>query len=209
MFPLPLRQPYRGLLYTLLILWAALLIVGFILGPLNEARTGRVPLFNRIAMSFILVVCALVWWWAGARATPLAGYAALILLGMTSGSLGDLIMSPLPPIPDRVICGILAFGVGHIFYIAAYTRLSRVLGLTNRQAQVVALAALLVIGFVVWWGLIRNPQTSTVLNHGSLGYALLMGVMVGLACGSGHAGAGSDAPGSWSCSVHGIRYHPR
>jgi hypothetical protein len=34
---------------------------------------------------------------------------------------------------------------------------------------------------LLWWTLIRSPQTPAVLNYGSLGYALLLAAMAGLA----------------------------
>lgn len=172
---------YRRLMVVLLIVWAAVLIVGFILGPLNQARTNRIPLANRITSSFILVLCALLWWSVEVRTAAPSGYAALLMPGMVSGFVGDLIMSQLIPTPDRVIFGIAAFGVGHVFYIAAYLCLSGLSGLSDRRTRATALIALLVMGLVAWWGLVRSPQAPTVLNAGSLGYALLMGVMVGLA----------------------------
>lgn len=184
MYPLSITQPYRGLLYGLLILWAALLILGFAFGPLNEARTNRIPLANRMASSFILVVCGLIWWWGGARSTELASCAVLILGGITFGFLGDLTLAQIIPTPDppgRIIFGIGIFGVGHIFYIIAFLKLGNTLGLTNGLTRAVSLAALLAVGVIVWWGWVRSPQAPALLNYGSLGYALLMAVMVGLA----------------------------
>ena len=169
------------LLYALLSVWAALLILGFIFGRLDEERINRIPRTNKILSSVILVICALIWWLAGASGTPLAAYAALLFFGMAFSLLGDVIMAQLLPLPQYVLCGMGAFGVAHVLYISGYLRLGGVLGLQDSRARVVGLAVLLVLAVVLWWTLIRSPQTDAVLNYGSLGYALLLAAMAGLA----------------------------
>ena len=181
MFTLPISGPYAALLYALLAIWAALLILGFAFGRLDEERVNRIPRTNKILSSAILVVCALIWWLAGASGTPLTTYAALLFFGMAFSFLGDVIMAELLPLPQHVLLGMGAFGVAHVLYIVAYLRLGSVLGLQGGWARTIGLAALLVLAVVLWWMLIRSPQTPAVLNYGSLGYALLLAAMAGLA----------------------------
>ena len=181
MFTLPISRSYATLLYALLAVWAALLILGFAFGRLDEERVNRIPRANKIASSAILVVCALIWWLAGASGTPLAAYAALLFFGMAFSFLGDVIMAQLLPLPQHVLCGIGAFGVAHVLYISGYLRLGGVLGLQDGRARAAGLAVLLVLAVVLWWMLIRSPQTPAVLNYGSLAYALLLAAMAGLA----------------------------
>ena len=57
------------LLYALLAIWAALLILGFVFGRLDDERINRIPRPNKILSSLILVMCALIWWRAGASGT--------------------------------------------------------------------------------------------------------------------------------------------
>jgi len=178
---LPLVQPYRGLLYGFLALWAALLILGFAFGQLNETRTNRIPLWNRMGSSLILVACALIWWQVGAAGSPLVSYARLICFGMAVSFLGDLIMARVIPLPERVIFGMLAFGIAHVCYIFAYLDLGQTLALSRRAAQLGGMIALWAIAGALWWLLIRSPQTSNVLNAGSLIYALLLATMTGMA----------------------------
>ena len=154
---------YVTLLYVLLAVWAGLLILGFAFGRLDEERINRIPRANKILSSAILVVCALIWWLAGAAGTPLAAYAALLFFGMAFSFLGDVIMAQLLPLPQYVLFGMGAFGVAHVVYISGYLRLGGVLGLQDGRTRAVGLAAPL------------------VLNYGSLGYALLPAVMAGLA----------------------------
>ena len=169
------------LLYALLTIWAALLILGFVFGKLDQERINRIPRASKILSSLILVICALIWWRAGATGTPLAAYAALIFFGMAFSFLGDLIMAQLLPLPQYVLFGMGAFGVAQVLYISGYLRLGGVLGLQDGRARVIGLAVLLVLAVVLWWVLIRSPQTDAMLNYGSLGYALLLAAMVGLA----------------------------
>lgn len=174
-------ESYATLLYALLAVWAALLILGFAFGRLDEERINRIPRTNRIVSSAILVVCALIWWLAGAAGTPLGAYAALLFFGMAFSFLGDVIMAQLLPLPQYVLCGMGAFGVAHVLYISGYLRLGSVLGLQDGRARAVGLAVLLVLAVVLWWTLIRSPRTDAMLNYGSLGYALLLAAMAGLA----------------------------
>jgi len=180
-FALPISKPYGALLYALVGVWAALLILGFAFGQLDQERINRIPRANKILSSLILVLCALIWWRAGATGTPLAAYAALLFFGMGFSFLGDLIMAQLLPLPQYVLFGMGAFGVAHALYIAAYLRLGAVLGLQDGRARIVGLAVLWVLAVALWWVLIRSPQTNTILNYGSLGYALLLAAMAGLA----------------------------
>ena len=181
MFALPIPRPYAILLYVLLAIWAALLILGFALGQLDEERINRIPRLNRILSSAILVVCALIWWLVGASSTPLAAYATLLFFGMVFSFLGDVIMAQLLPLPQYVLFGMGAFGVAHVLYISGYLRLGGVLGLQDGRARAIGLAVLFALAVVLWWALIRSPQTDAVLNYGSLAYALLLAAMAGLA----------------------------
>ena len=172
---------YVTLLRVLLAVWAALLILGFAFGRFDQERINRIPRVNKMLSSAILVICAVIWWLAGAADTPLAGYAGLLFFGMASSFLGDLIMAQLLPLPQHVLFGMGAFGVAHLLYIVGYLQLGGVLGLQSGAARAAGLAILLVLAVVLWWTLIRSPQTPAVLNYGSLGYALLLAAMAGLA----------------------------
>jgi len=180
MFTLPIPKPYAILLYALLAVWAALLTLGFAFGRLDKERVNCIPRTNKILSSLVLVICALIWWRAGASVTPLSTYAAFLFFGMTFSFLGDVIMAQLLPLPQYVLFGIGAFGVAHVLYIIGYLRLGGVLGLQDGRSRAIGLAALLVLAVVLWWTLIRSPQTDAVLNYGSLAYALLLGAMAGL-----------------------------
>jgi hypothetical protein len=182
MFPLPYRHPFDWLLYTLFMLELALLAGGLVFGKLNEEKTGRLPRPLRMLLSALLVLAALLGWQGGARDTPLQTYAILIFLGMAAGFVGDLIMAELIPVPNRLIFGMIEFGIGHLFYIAAFLHLGFKWFLGEMRVYLIGLL-ILILGFCLWawYSYVRKPGGSKAINAGSLVYGLLIGVMVALA----------------------------
>ena len=108
MLDFPIDGAARWVLYGLFIVWAALLVFGFILGKPDPERRRRLPLGARMGKSVALVIAAFLSWRAGTAGTSLAGFGLFILLGMASGFLGDLFMAGLiVPKPRNVIFGML------------------------------------------------------------------------------------------------------
>ena len=105
-----LLTPLASLWVTgLLILWAMLLFGGFIFARANTGRTGRMPLWTRLASSVVLVVAA--WsWYLVSRGTTTSLFALLIAIGMTLGLVGDLFMARLLAVAQYVLLGMAAFG---------------------------------------------------------------------------------------------------
>lgn len=176
----------RYWLIGLLILWALLLFGGFAFGgPADASR--RMPTWTRMASSATLVVAAFSWF-AFTRSTPAGGYALLIAIGMTFGFLGDLLLAGLLPGGRNVIAGIIAFGVGHVFYITAMLRFASAAGLTNPASRWGALVVWLLIGLVgwylvVWRGAAGAGITPSIVHWIALPYALLLASTAGLATG--------------------------
>jgi len=181
MFPFPYPPPFGWILHILFGLEIALLAGGLIRGKLNEEETGRLPCALRMLLSTMLVVAAFLGWQTGAKGTSIQWYAALIFLGMAAGSLGDWIMAGLIPVPERLIGGMAAFGLGHFFYIAALFNLT--IRSEHRSAWIHIVATLTMLTFCVWaWHThVRNPARSKIINRGSLVYGLLIGVMCAMA----------------------------
>lgn len=180
MFPLPYPAPWGALLYAFFGLDIALLGGGLLLGPLDAAQAGRLPLSVRMALSSLLVLAALAQWRLSAAAMA-ATYAFWVFLGMALGLLGDLVMAGLIPVPDRLICGMLVFGLGHIAYIVALAGLTVTLGLWSApfNLAVWAVAALGAAG--LWQLAVQKPGGPRPLNLAALGYSLLMATMNALA----------------------------
>ena len=181
MFPLPYKPPLNWILYALFGLEIALLAGGLIFGKLNEEQTGRLPRPLRMLLSALLVVAAFLGWQAGARGTAVQTFAALIFLGMAAGFVGDLIMARLIPVPNRLICGMIAFGIGHLFYVAAFLQLARKSAFTGIRMPIVVLLAMVDFCCWAWYTWVRKPGGSKAINVGSLLYGLLFGVMAALA----------------------------
>jgi hypothetical protein len=181
MFPLPYKPPLNWILYALFGLEIALLTGGLIFGELNEEQTGRLPRPLRMLLSALLVVAAFLGWQAGAKETAVQTFAALIFLGTAAGFVGDLIMARLVPVPNRLILGMVAFGIGHLFYVAAFLHLARKSAFTGIRMPIVVLAAVLGFCCWAWYAWVRKPGGSKAINVGSLLYGLLFGVMAAVA----------------------------
>jgi hypothetical protein len=181
MFPLPYRSPFDWILYALFGLEIALVAGGLAFGKLNEEQTGRLPRPLRMLLSALLVVAAFLGWQVGAKGTAVQTFAAGIFLGMAAGFVGDLIMARLIPVPNRLILGMVAFGIAHLLYIAALVELVRQSVFAEVWIPAVTLLALLGLCTWAWYAHVRKPGGSRAINVGSLVYGLLVGVMAALA----------------------------
>ncbi len=172
------------MLIVILFLFQLALFIGGILGPWRDANTnGRLPRAARMLLSFSLVVAAFLIWQSG---TKMPVYAQWVVWGMAASFIGDLVMARLIPFPNRLIGGMLAFGLAHLLYIAAYNQTIRTISALepyNRFATglligLVGYGLVLILG---WWLLIRNPNKATVLNAGALVYGGVIAVMASFA----------------------------
>lgn len=178
----PIDGAARWLLVALLLLWAGLLVGGLWLGKPDTARRSRLPLPVRMALSTTLLAAALVWWQAGTAGTPLARFGLWVAAGMALGLLGDVFMAGLlVPKPRHVIFGMLAFGAGHLCYIAAFRQAASALGLGDGVVWLASIAAYLVAALLLWLLLVREPGRGRALNYGTLAYSLLLAAMAGSA----------------------------
>lgn len=170
-------------LLGLLVLWALLLFGGFAFGTLNEERTRRMPTWTRLGSSLALVVAAWSWYvfTLGSAVSALSLYLAI---GMTLGCLGDLFLAGVFPLPQPVLGGIAAFGLGHIAYIVGLLQFgSQQPGLDLPGPRWGAWVAWLVIGFVGWYGIVFRGSKPTLLHRAALPYALLLASTAGVATG--------------------------
>jgi hypothetical protein len=173
----PLQQQW---LIALLVLWALFLFGGFIFGSKEAAR--RMPTWTRMASSLTLVVAAFSWY-AFVRQTPAAGYALFVAIGMVCGFIGDLWLAGALPGGRSVIGGIVAFGIGHIFYITAFWRFANQSGLNDPARRLIALAIWLLIGVVGWHLVVGRGRPLTALHWAALPYALLLATTAGVTSG--------------------------
>lgn len=179
--PPAMLKPVLGILW---VVWAGMLFGGFLLGDLNAGQTHHIPDWCRMGSSLVLTIAA----WVGAGLlvrTAAARYSTLIAIGMSLGFLGDLFNAGWI-IKDGALGGMIAFGLGHIAYIAACLNLRRVanlLALRPLQLSLLFWEVFAVVGwfFVVWLGTKNLP-----LRIPALPYCLLLagtaGFASGLAC---------------------------
>ncbi len=163
------------------ILWLAQVIVfiGAWVGPWRDApelkTNGNLPRAVRMLLSFSLFVAAVLIWQGGARDTV---YVQWVCFGMFASFIGDLIMARLIPLPNRLIGGMVAFGIAHALYIAAYVQTTQA-----HRAELVNPGLGLGIGFYAiisilgWAMLIRNPSKPAAINIGALVYGMWIGTM--------------------------------
>ena len=156
-----------------------------ILGPWRDApelkTNGRLPRPIRMLLSFSLVVAAFVIWLAGAKYTV---YAQWVAFGMLASFIGDLIMARLIPLPNRLIGGMIAFGIAHVLYIAAYVQTISAIVQSFDSALVGLLVGFVFYGVVSiggWQILIRNPEKEPAINIGALVYGAWVGMMASFA----------------------------
>jgi hypothetical protein len=109
-------------------------------------------------------------------------YSQWVFLGMLASFGGDLIMARLIRLPNRLIGGMVAFGIAHGLYITAYVQTiqANAAALPNSGLWLgLALYGLFTVGG--WWFLIRNPQKETAINIGALVYGLWISTMASFA----------------------------
>lgn len=170
------------------------LFVGSWLGPWRDAperhNNGRLPVQARMLLSLSLVAVAFFIAWGGASRMPV--YSRWVAVGMLLAFVGDLIMARLIRVPNRLIGGMLAFGIAYALYAYGF---NATIQTTSALQPYAFFATGLTIGLIAyglftllgWWFLIRNPQKGTVINVGALVYGLLIGTMAAFGLALGYA----------------------
>lgn len=168
-----------------------ILVIGFIgsnvaavwYGEDNEDRTRRaIPMLQR-STSLQLAVIAWFIWIFGARGTSFSSFGMLIAIGMSLSFVADLIMAGMIRLKNRVIGGIVAFGMVHIIYtMAGMTVASRLPGSAAVfQVLPAVILFMTLVTVVLWYFLVFNETAGRVMNYGSLGYTMLISMMVSVA----------------------------
>ncbi len=167
---------------ALLLLWAGLLFGGFAFGRPDARRRRRMPMWTRLASSATLVVAA--WsWYLVSRGTTTALFGLLIAAGMTLGFLGDLFMARLLPVSQCVLCGLAAFGLGHVAYVAAGLIYGSSHGLAALAPLLAVWGVWLLMGVAGWFFVVFRGPKRTLLHWIALPYALLLASTAGVATG--------------------------
>ncbi len=169
------------LLYTLLALFILSNAAAIAFGTPSPDRTRRAIRWLQRSTSLQLAIMAWLFWLLAARETKLSAFALLVAAGMSISFIADLIMAEIIRAPNRVMGGIVVFGLAHLTYIGAYVSGGQALGILRPPLWGGAVVGFLVLGLALWQMLIRNPSAPQSLNYGALGYTLLITVMVATA----------------------------
>ena len=165
--------------------WAALLGSALLVGNLTGSHGSSFALWTRMGSSIELAFTA--WFAASLWRNLTAGRFALYLaVGMTLGAIGDFFNAGLLkfiPLPDPILGGIAAFGLGHMAYIAGCVVLSKQTGLTDRRAFVVAVMAWQLFGLVTWYFVACCGTEARGLVWPSLPYSALLSGTAGVTSG--------------------------
>ena len=173
-----------ALFVVLWFLWAALLIGAMIVGNFGS-HGSALATAGRMGSSLVLVVAG---WtaWALWRRWTVGTYALLVAVGMTLGTIGDFFNAGLLdfiPLPDPVLGGIAAFGLGHIAYIAGCISLARRAGLTCPRTLTAGIVAWQLVGVVGWYFVAMQGTEGRALVWPALPYSLLLAGTAGVTSG--------------------------
>lgn len=171
------------ILAAFLLVQITLFAIG-ILGPWRDAlelkNNGRLPRPVRMLMSVFLLIAAFGLWQNGGKL--MAVYSQWVFFGMLASFVGDLMMARLIPLPNRLIGGMVAFGIAHALYITAYVQTIGALDAAVLNSGFWLGAGFYgVVSIVGWLVLIRNPNKSASINIGALLYGTWIGLMASFA----------------------------
>jgi YhhN-like protein. len=101
---------------------------------------------------------------------------------MAASFLGDLAMAEIIPFNNRIVGGMLLFGIAHILYIISYTKAARFLGGMLIDISFIIPAFLYgIIAVYAWFFHIRSSKISYSVNAASLVYSLWLSFMASTA----------------------------
>ncbi len=195
-----LSAPWATIALLLLLAVAALLVYGYARGRYDSDRLGRMAKHHELPQTVLLIGLAIVIWLGGARETALSAAAALVVVGITLGFVGDLFMAGVFGEQD-VIKGMAAFGLGHIAYLLALREYAVVLNLTNAAPLLAGVVLLWVVGGLAWRMATQGSSAPGLMIRLSLGYGLLLATVAGMA-----VGLALQALPLWSLAIGGLLF---
>lgn len=173
---------HRMLFVTLWIVWASMLGCSMIWGNLSGRHSSAIALWTRMGSSIALTATAwiAVYLW---RSHQVGMFANLLAVGMTLGTIGDFFNAGLlriVPLPDPILGGIAAFGLGHLAYIWGCFVLSKRAQLTDRRAFTKSVIAWQLFGLFTWYLVVFLGTRARPLVWPSLGYSALLAGTAGV-----------------------------
>lgn len=177
-----LELPYRSVGHVILTAIGAILVISFVLGRYDQRRRGRMAKITQLPQSALLTVLALIVWWTVDQRAFSMPLTLFTLLGISCGFLGDLFMANVFRQRQHILFGMIAFGIGHIFYMLGFREIAVWLNITHFGVYFPALLATWLVAVILWAILVRKPQGNS-LQYAALGYGLFLATMGGYAVG--------------------------
>ena len=122
-------------------------------------------------------------WYIFTFGTSVSALSLCLAIGMTLGCVGDLFLASALPLPQPVLGGIAAFGLGHIAYIIGLLSFANQQHLDAPGPRWGAWAVWLLIGLALWYLIVFRGSKPTMLHRAALPYALLLASTAGIATG--------------------------
>lgn len=176
-------------------------LVAFALGRPNARGTGRMIPWLQRSTSLLLALAAWAMALLGAGGRAAAPFAYAVAVGMSLSYVADLIMAEMIRVPNRVLGGMIVFGLAHLAYLGGMVGLDGALGLAAGAAMLGWVAAFLVVAVVYWRLAVDTPKAPRPLRIGALGYLILLAAMTGVAW-----GIAMREPGFWILAVGGLLF---
>ncbi|MBI5567533.1 MAG: lysoplasmalogenase [Chloroflexi bacterium] len=138
----------------------ALLAIGLISALLFIAEVGKAFVVVRVILKSVPLLCLMVW----VRLTARDRYANLILAGLIFSLAGDILLEISA---DLFVPGLIAFLIGHVWYIAAFLSVTREL----KWPRVLPFAAWVVLAYLLLFPNLKGmalPVAAYVIVIGSM-----------------------------------------
>jgi len=173
------RFPFRELWLG----WLTLLLASFVAGATTGFWWHNAKLDLRMVSCLLLAIAAWTAWWKLRRAA--AGSAMLLIaVGMTLGFYGDSHVGDRlwwPPFPQKIVGGIVFYGLGHLAYVAACVAIRRQEGLTGGSRWWLPVLAWQLIALLAWAAVALSTDREAALRVPTLLYTLLVAATPGFA----------------------------
>ena len=164
--------------------WLLFLLASFVAGWTRDTWWDGAKLDLRMISCLLLVFAGWLAWGAMFRGTVASATMALVAVGMTLGFYGDSHVGDRfwwPPFPDKILGGIVFYGIGHLAYIAACVLTRRLEGMIGGWRWWTPILLWQLIALVAWAAVALTSEEQASLRIPTLGYTLLVAATPGFA----------------------------